>query len=41
MPSIDVKKNSKIFIGVGAVVLFALGIVIGRFLLGGGGATGL
>lgn len=40
MPSIDVKKNSKIFIGVGAVVLFALGIVIGRFLLGGGGATG-
>ena len=40
MPSIDVRKNSKIFIGVGAVVLFALGIVIGRFLLGGGGATG-
>ena len=40
MPSIDVKKNSKIFIGVGAVILFALGIVIGRFLLGGGGATG-
>ncbi len=40
MPSIDVKKNSKIFIGVGAVVLFALGIIIGRFLLGGGGATG-
>ena len=40
MPSIDVKKNSKIFIGVGAVVLFALGIVIGRFLLGGGEATG-
>ena len=40
MPSIDVKKNSKIFIGVGAVVLFVLGIVIGRFLLGGGGATG-
>lgn len=40
MPSTDVKKNSKIFIGVGAVVLFALGIVIGRFLLGGGGATG-
>ena len=40
MPSIDVKKNSKIFIGVGAVVLFALGIVIGRFHLGGGGATG-
>lgn len=40
MPSIDVRKNSKIFIGVGAVVLFVLGIVIGRFLLGGGGATG-
>lgn len=40
MPSIDVRKSSKIFIGVGAVVLFALGIVIGRFLLGGGGATG-
>ena len=40
MPSIDVRKNSKIFIGVGVVVLFALGIVIGRFLLGGGGATG-
>ena len=40
MPSIDVRKNSKIFIGVGAVVLFALGIVIGRFLLGGGGVTG-
>lgn len=40
MPSIDVRKNSKIFIGVGVVVLFVLGIVIGRFLLGGGGATG-
>ena len=39
MPSIDVRKNSKIFIGVGAVILFVLGIVIGRFLLGGG-ATG-
>ena len=35
MPSIDVKKNAKIFIGVGAVVLFALGLVIGRFLIGG------
>ena len=40
MPSIDVRKNSKVFIGVGALVLFALGLVIGRFLLGGGGATG-
>ena len=40
MPSIDVKKYSKLFIGVGAVVLFALGLVIGRFLLGGSGATG-
>ena len=40
MPSIDVKKYSKLFIGVGAVVLFALGLVIGRFLLGGTGATG-
>lgn len=40
MPSIDVKKHSKLFIGVGAVVLFALGLVIGRFLLGGSGATG-
>ena len=40
MPSIDVRKNSKVFIGVGALVLFALGLVIGRFLLGGGGASG-
>ena len=40
MPSIDVRKNSKVFIGVGALVLFTLGLVIGRFLLGGGGATG-
>lgn len=40
MPSIDVKKNAKIFIGVGAVVLFALGLVIGRFLIGGGAASG-
>ncbi len=40
MPSIDVKKNSKMLYWCRSSCTVCSGIVIGRFLLGGGGATG-